>query len=196
MRPDTEARLRAAALTPADITLIMEPSPMPRRYDDTDHRSICVELALKVRHHDGAYPPPDVASTPDAIETWLDGEDYLSRIVVTLDEAVVGHAGLCAAHPYLVKHLPIGPRWAEVTKLYADPEIRRRGVGTVLLTNIQDEARRLGLTPALAVLEATPAAVRMYEALGWAQVAEFDGIHGRNRVFADLGHTTAQPRST
>lgn len=193
MRPETEARLRAAALTPADIALIMEPSPMPHRYVAHDHADACIDLALKVRAHGGAYPPPDVASTPDAVTGWLANEEYLSRIVVTLDGAVVGHGGLCPAHPYLLDRLPAGPRWAEVTKLYADPEVRRRGVGTVLLTNMQDEARRLGFVAALAVLEVTPAAVHMYEALGWDEVAAFDGIHGRNRVFADMGNT--KPRA-
>lgn len=167
---------------------------MPHRYRAAAHAAACIDLALKVRTHDGAYPPPNVDATTEAVTDWLDGEDYLSRIVVTFDGAVVGHAALCPAHPYLRDRLPNGPRWVEVTKLYADPEVRRRGVGTVLLTNMQDEARRLGFVPALAVLEATPAAIRMYEALGWEQVAEFDGLHGRNRVFADTGHTTARPR--
>lgn len=183
--------MRASLLTQADIDAITSTIVVPHRFDTEQHGDACAALAVKVRERDGAYPPAVVPSSRAAISEWLSDEQYLSRVVVTANSQVVGHVGLVQPHEYLLSRLPHADLpWVEVTKLFADPEHRRLGVGTILLENAQSEAGRLGLRAALAVMGATPAAVALYRRLGWSEVTSFVGRDGLNLVFADLGGTT------
>lgn len=181
--PEAEARLRSAALDPAEVAAIMASIVSVERYDAPLHAEACAHLALRVREYHGAYPLPRVEQTLPAVSAWLDEDDYLSRIVASHAGAIVGHVGLAPAHHYLTSRLPSGPSWAEVTRLFADPASRGLGIGALLLDNACAEAQRLGLTPALAVLDGSRTAIALYRRLGWTQVAVFDGSDGHNLVF-------------
>jgi putative acetyltransferase len=63
---------------------------------------------------------------------------------------------------------------AELKRMYVDPSVRGRGIGRALVAALEREARRLGMTTV--VLETgtrLPAAIRLYESMGYARIPLF-----------------------
>lgn len=147
------------------------------------HGEASARLALQVRQYDGAYPPPDVESNLESIRAWLNTGPYLHRAVITLDDELAGHVALTPIHEYLSSRLGSDKAWVEVSKLYASPFRRYHGLGGLLLESACEKAATLGLRPALAELEGTTSAIRMYHHRGWVETGSSEGDHGHNRVF-------------
>jgi GNAT superfamily N-acetyltransferase len=92
---------------------------------------------------------------------------YGAFIVARLDTHLAGGVGL----------RPIGTElgtYAEVKRLWVRPDLRREGVGTVLMGAIEDEARRIGYqTMYLETGQRQPEAIAFYERHGWLHVEDF-----------------------
>ncbi len=68
----------------------------------------------------------------------------------------------------------IAAETAELKRMYVDPTVRARGIGKALVGALENEALTLGVTRV--VLETgirRPAAIRMYEGLGYARIPLF-----------------------
>lgn len=118
---------------------------------------------------------------------WLTLDAPLGRWVALAGRGLVGHVALTRAHPYLagaIPELPAG-RLGEVARLLVDPDWRGCGLGRLLLRRAAREARAGGLTPALAVLAGSAAALALYRAEGWTERTPFVGRQGLNLVFLD-----------
>lgn len=65
---------------------------------------------------------------------------------------------------------PNQPHRAEVAKLLVDPAARNRGLGRLLMMEVELVARRAGKTLLVLDTEAAGSAVRLYDALGYQRV--------------------------
>jgi GNAT superfamily N-acetyltransferase len=66
----------------------------------------------------------------------------------------------------------IGPGIGEVRRLWVDPGFRRRGIARLLLAELEDASREIGLrTLRLSTGDRQPEAVGLYVATGWRHVA-------------------------
>lgn len=157
------------------------------------HLRGAVEALLRVRRHEGVYPPrQDAKETVHDFAFWLLNEDALERWVAVIDGEVAGHISLTDPHAYLSNALD-GMGFeaqarngiCEVSKFFVDPLARGAGVGSFLLDAALRSARARGLQPALAVVDTSLAARRLYASTGMTQAGSFRGIHGKNFVFID-----------
>jgi len=113
--------------------------------------------------------------TEEAAATWwrtLEPDVLAGRVVVVvarLDRHIVGTAQLRLAQ------LPNARHRAEVAKVLVHRTVRRRGIATALMREIEDVARRDGRT--LLVLDTTTGsdAEHLYDTLGWIRLAEIPG---------------------
>lgn len=104
---------------------------------------------------------PPGTQDQQGVERWLDArepsvyaEQMLSELLVVAEEygELVGWAALDAA-----KH--------QITNVFVDPPHHRRGIGTALLSVLEDAARQAGL--ASVQLQATGSAIDFYLASGY-----------------------------
>ena len=112
----------------------------------------CVE-ALRRVHEADDYPrewPADPAS-------WLCPAACVGTWVATLDRDVVGHVVTTAPDA--------GRAW--VSRLFVTPSAQRRGVAAALLEVAGEDARSVGRSLELGVVEESTAAIALYERLGW-----------------------------
>lgn len=157
------------------------------------HLDPLVRVLMKVRDRDPSYPPPiDVAHSAEAFRSWLTDEDALARWVAVDDGIVAGHVMVVKAHDYLEDYLRgIDYRaraengFAEVAKVFVDPDFQRRGIAARLLNTGVGDAWTRDMQPALAVVETSTAAIRLYTREGLVQLGTFDGRHGVNIVMVD-----------
>jgi GNAT superfamily N-acetyltransferase len=126
-------------------------------------------------------------SVSDARAFWrsLAGDVRDERIVILA--ATVG--GRIAGTVQLrVAPLPNARHRAEVAKLMVRPSLRRHGIGRVLMTAAESEARRRARTLLVLDTETESGAERFYEELGWTRVGEVPG-YARN-AGGDMRATT------
>jgi GNAT superfamily N-acetyltransferase len=88
-------------------------------------------------------------------------------LVARHDRHLVGGVGLRSiAEPTL--------RFAEVKRLWVRPDVRREGIGLVLMNAIESRARELGyVTLYLETGPAQPEALTLYRANGWTEIDEY-----------------------
>lgn len=72
---------------------------------------------------------------------------------------------------------------ASLGRLFVDPDVRGRGVGTGLVEVAGEWAKGVGVRLLLVVLEKDKVARRMYERLGWEMLGE-DVYDDRGREYA------------
>ena len=96
---------------------------------------------------------------------------YLGRfIVICIEKKMGGMAGI----KYASKGI------CELKRLYITPPFRRLGLGRLLVESLIAEARLLGYSSVrLETLDFMLEAISLYESLGFARIAEFDGAEGR-----------------
>jgi ribosomal protein S18 acetylase RimI-like enzyme len=97
------------------------------------------------------------AETRDAIATWI--ADDATRVL------------FCGAETIGVMRVLRAPDAITLDQLHLAPAHQGRGLGTRLLTELIDDARRADVPIRLRVLRANPAR-RLYERLGFAVVSE------------------------
>lgn len=132
-----------------------------------------------------------------ALRSWLveDEGSQLWRAVVVSDDDVVGHVQVTTPHAYLVDFLaysrPSVPLdgCQEIGKFFVDPDRRGRGLGRKLLTAARGVVDATGQWSALAVLETSPEAIKLYRQEGLEEAGTFVGKHGVNHVFVDSSST-------
>lgn len=162
-------------------------------FDAEAHLRGAVEALLRVRRLEGVYPPrQDAKETVHDFAFWLLNEDALERWVAVIGGEVVGHISLTDPHAYLSNALAgLGfeaqtrDGICEVSKFFVDPLARGAGVGSFLLDAALRSAHSRGLRPALAVVDTSLAARRLYASTGMTEAGSFIGVHGKNFVFID-----------
>lgn len=93
-------------------------------------------------------------------------------VAVSVDGRVVGTAQLRLAQ------LPNSVHRAEVAKVLVHRDVRRRGIGRLLMSAIEDLARRHGRTLLFLDTITGSDAVRLYERLGWTRAGEIPRYAG------------------
>lgn len=158
---------------------------------NSSHFKEAVDALLRVRQRDVTYPPAENPATRESFGSWLMEESTLSRVSAVVDGNFAGHISIIKAHDYLEKHLASQNYhagtvngFAEIGKFFVDPLFRKHGVGHVLFEHIRQEAFALGYKPALAVVDTSGDAVRFYRKAGMTELGYFNGIHGKNLIFA------------
>ena len=88
-------------------------------------------------------------------------------LVARLDRQLVGGVGLRSiADPDL--------HFAEVKRLWARPDLRREGIGLVLMNEVESRARELDdVTLYLETGPAQPEALALYRSHGWTEIDEY-----------------------
>ena len=82
---------------------------------------------------------------------------------------------------------PLGDAVCEMKRLFVRPAFRRQGVGKLLAQRIVEEARAIGYaTMRLDTLPSMPAAIRLYEALGFVRCTAYHDTPLRETVFMEL----------
>ena len=127
----------------------------------------CVEGGASV-----SFMAPMTREKADAF--WMGVKDRIAAGAVEILVAELG--GEVAGTVQLVTGLPENqPHRADVSKLLVHPSARRRGLGHVLMTAVEDLAREKGKT--LLVLDtASDDADRLYRALDWTEVGAIPGF--------------------
>jgi GNAT superfamily N-acetyltransferase len=175
----------------------------PRRDEDLHG---CVRLLRRVHENEG-YP----ANWPTDPERWLSSGDSIGAwVVADDDQLVLGHIMLITIDPYRawlewVKALGLpAERLAVVSRLFVDPDVRRRGLGRQLIRRVEQEADNRGLHPVLDVAVQNHAAIALYKDHGWLQVGNAvlppgdagHALHLRLLVAPGRSTTPAGPPST
>lgn len=104
-------------------------------------------------------PPPAFPDLADVPSSFTDaGGDFL---VVELGDRLVGMGGI----------RPSGDSSAEVLRVRVHPATRRRGVGTLLMSSLEDRARQFGIGRLhLDTATNQPEAVAFYRALNYREL--------------------------
>jgi GNAT superfamily N-acetyltransferase len=131
--------------------------------------------------------PDDVLaglSVHDRTQRWSDSltaPPAQTRVVVaTVADAIVAFA---ATGPPLVLDDRADPTLGDLYALYLDPEVWRRGIGTLLHSAALDRLRSCGFTHAgLWVLDANERARRFYKREGWTDTGRTQFDHGPGGV--------------
>jgi GNAT superfamily N-acetyltransferase len=138
------------------------------------------------------YPPTHRVTDSDRVlQAWLNNCDLWSRWVATHKGEVIGHVLLCNPHkiiPHLNRAGYMGLStngFAEVAKLFVNPDFRSQGVGTELLNAVRREAWESGCQPVLFVVNPSFHAKPMYLREGFVEVIDFFNVHGLNTVMVD-----------
>ncbi|MGW7275686.1 GNAT family N-acetyltransferase [Streptomyces sp. NPDC054864] len=129
----------------------------------------CVKALAQVHVTDG-YP----TNWPAQPAGWLVGGSLVGAWVAELDGRVVGHVALCRSGADDVAPALWSGRegvaveeTAVVSRLFVAPGARGHGIGARLLERVVAEARELGLSPVLDVVDSDTSATALYERTGW-----------------------------
>jgi GNAT superfamily N-acetyltransferase len=107
----------------------------------------------------------------------LDAEGPVERIVAEHDGTIVGSVLLFPpqAHAYSGTGAEVSVNWPEVRLLAVIPAVRGQGVGTALMDECEQRARRSGATMlALHTMDMMQPALRLYERRGFIRAPELD----------------------
>lgn len=149
----------------------------------------CIRIAEMVHRIDGypKYLPTDLQqflASPDALSAWVAEEngDVVGHVALhqRSSDAVLALAAKALRQP--------ADRLGVVARLLVAPEVRRKGIGRVLLATAAEEALRRGLWPILDVVTEHREAIRLYEKEGWIRAGQVtakfgDGIELEEIVF-------------
>jgi len=155
--------------------------PRIRRAGPDDGPAIETVHASAVRAgYRACYAPADVEAWVAGVATWRVGFDAARRDVLVAEEGdrLVGFAGFDVTS-------------AEVTAVYVDPAVWRRGVGGELLEAVETIARLRGA--ATARLDASLNAVAFYEATGWRREHDAERKMPGGRTIACVAMTKDLP---
>ena len=149
--------------------------PDPIRLRDPADIDACTRL-LEIVHKRDHYP----LLWPDDASRWLSPRELIAAWVAERNGSILGHVALSyvqgdGAGLEWADSLGLAPRQiAWVSRLFVDPEARRRGLGSDLLNTALEHATRLGLRPALEVAESDRAAIELYERSGLVRAQSRD----------------------
>ncbi len=137
----------------------LSPQLMPEPFDGPLVQALVRDMVaeLEVRYEDqgaGGVPlDPQAFAAPTG-----------AFLVLVVDGVASGCGGI-RAHAQGV---------GEVKRMYLVPEVRGRGLGTVLLHGLEDAGRGLGLEQlVLETGDAQPEAVALYRSCGWAEIPSY-----------------------
>ena len=119
-------------------------------------------IALLNAELTATFPEPGATHFALSSEQLADGDGAF--VIAYLDDVAVG----CGA----VRRLDEST--GELKRMYVDPSVRGRGIGRALVTSLEHEARRLGISKV--VLETgtrLAAAIGLYEAMGYVRIPPF-----------------------
>jgi ribosomal protein S18 acetylase RimI-like enzyme len=123
-----------------------------------------------------AVPPQTLRAVvePTPSDDWLSlmhdlDDDVTSHVAILTGPRVVGFATLYdGPDPVGIGRVSIEGEWCGVTSVDVAPAARRRGIGSAVMTELLAWARQGGATASyLQVRAANPAALRLYDALGY-----------------------------
>jgi GNAT superfamily N-acetyltransferase len=119
----------------------------------------------------GFVPPVTPEDVEPALEHLLEGlrarGDVL--VVLTVDGALAGFAGLVTSAHVLKKH------WATVLRVQIHPDYQKRGLGRVLLEGVHDAARRHGWEFVHLTVRGGTGTEAFYRGLGYREVGRIPG---------------------
>lgn len=158
-----------------------------------EHLESIVDVLQEVQRIDGDYPPrQDAVDSRELLRDWLLKGGEHGRWVAIVGPKIVGHIALSHPGAYLTDNLSRLVQkksdhrgYSEIAKLFVHPDYRGAGIASQLLTTARIASWDQQLQPALAVVQNSRAAIRLYLRGGLVQVGEFEGIHGHNFVFMD-----------
>jgi GNAT superfamily N-acetyltransferase len=160
-------------------------------FSDNRHLHGTIEALKLVRQVEVDYPPRvDIGDDDSELENWLLGGETIERWVAVEDREVIGHVGLNLPASYILDWLDRSDTvstarggFAEISKLFVIPSRRSVGVASRLLDVATAASWEMGRQPALAVVDTSADAVRLYQHRGMTLIGEFQGVHGRNLLF-------------
>lgn len=137
-------------------------------------RAACLELLMQVHETDG-YP---LHLPAEEVPAFFTSGQEAAAWVADLDGRIVGQVALqCPQEDPTLEvaqratGLPV-QRLALVARLFVAPQLRRSGLGRVLLRHAAAQARVLGRRAVLDVGQTLHSAVALYEAEGWSRAGE------------------------
>lgn len=140
-------------------------STRPRRASDIS----ALSDILRSVHAASGYPVEGISNP----SSFITPASLLKAWVALHGDKVVGHVAIMspdtsslAANMYAKTGGDVD-KSASLGRLFVDPEVRSKGVGTSLVAVAQEWAKTEGIRLLLVVLEKDEVAKRMYERLGW-----------------------------
>lgn len=167
-----------------------------------EHLDDLVDALVAVRAQ-GPYPHPlDTDADANALRAWfLDLDEHgepnqrtYARMVALVDGVACGYVQTVPPHDYVTGRIA-AQSMAEVSRLFVHPEFSKHGAGRLLLKYAVQRCHKSGLTPVLAVVSTSEAAIRLYERVGWMTATIFEGIHGTNRLMVGPPPAVMPPRT-
>jgi GNAT superfamily N-acetyltransferase len=134
----------------------------------------CVDLLLQV-HRQDSYP---LHLAPQEVPGFLAGEHEEAAWVAERDGRIVGHVALHCPPEDPTLTVAAGATGqptdalALVSRLFVAPDLRRTGLGRVLLRHAAGQARAFGQRAVLDVGQALAPPIALYESEGWNRVGE------------------------
>lgn len=158
-------------------------------FDRDEHLEAVLDVLVRVRATDAAYPPADAGNTRESLRAWLLEGPVHGRWTVLADGTAAGHIMTSPPHDYLLRSLAdfgytskATEGIMEIGRFFTDPEKRGLGLGSELFTAACEAAEETGHQPALAVLDGSRAARVFYAGNGMQELGSFVGVHGLNHV--------------
>lgn len=162
--------LRPGSTYPDDV-----PSPVTVRPRSPEDLPVLVDLIARFQPETG-YPVR--WPLPFPVEEFVVREGELGAWVAVLDGRVVGHVSVIEPRDgWEVEGWSAGTglakdEMAAVSVLFVDLSVGGRGIGTTLLDHAVAQARALGRTPVLDVVQEHSIAADLYRRRGWRVVGE------------------------
>jgi GNAT superfamily N-acetyltransferase len=152
-----------------------------------------VDVLLRVREFDRAYPPPvDAGFTRESMTDWLLNDEPIANWVAEDEGGVVGYIQVAKPHGYLSKFQEIergsssaSLQFGEIGKFFVDPARQRSGIGKLLFDRAKAFTRENSLTALLAVVSTSVKAISFYDRNEMKLLGTFEGVHGTNLVYGD-----------
>jgi GNAT superfamily N-acetyltransferase len=147
----------------------------------------CIRLAQRVHEADG-YP----VYFPDGLRPFMASPDAIASWVVEEQGEIVGHIALHRRSTDPVMAMATNAlgqpceRIGVVARLLVDPELRREGLGRLLLHTAAQDAFARNLWPILDVVTKHTAAIGLYEGCGWIRAGQVTTKFGNGLEFEEV----------